>query len=88
MTVTLSELPFLTASLAILSQASWNLADTGSFGTSSDPGNAETQKHIFDVLIFELHIPTKPYSISSENYFEDCLSNYRILRHPGPAHTN
>lgn len=42
MTVTLSELPFLTASLAILSQASWNLADTGSFGTSSAPGNAKT----------------------------------------------
>ena len=39
MTVTLSELPFLTASLATLSQARWNRTDAGSIGISSSPGN-------------------------------------------------
>ena len=81
MTVTLSELPFRTASLAILSQASWNLADTGSLGTSSSPGNAKTHQ-------FPIYFCPKPYSISSGNYFEDCLSNRRIDRNSGPAHAD
>ena len=53
MTVTLSELPFLIASLAILLHASWNRAETGSIRTSSGSVNGKAARAIFDTQFYK-----------------------------------